>query len=137
MGISILLGHFVSLFSARHGLKSPHFSKAALGCLKQYSWPGNVRELRNLCERLVILLPGQEVGLQNLPQELKEEPATIGDSLGSIVKLPPEGISLAVVEESLIRQALELAKGNQSKAARLLGISRDTLLYRLKKFAIT
>ncbi len=134
--ISILLGHFVSLLSARHGLKSPHFSKAALGCLKRYSWPGNVRELRNLCERLVILLPGQEVGIQNLPQEFRAEPV-VDDRSSSVVTLPPEGISLAGVEESLIRQALELAKGNQSKAARLLGISRDTLLYRLKKFAIT
>ncbi len=134
--IPILLGHFVSLFSARHGLKSPHFTKESLGCLKRYSWPGNVRELRNLCERLVILLSGQEVGIQNLPQELRVEPAFEGKG-DSIVTLPAEGISLAVVEESLIRQALELARGNQSKAARLLGISRDTLLYRLKKFAIT
>lgn len=133
--VSILLGHFVSLFSARHGSKSPHFSKAALGVLKSYSWPGNVSELRNLCERLVILLPGQEVGVQNLPQEFRVE-QVVEDMSDTVVKLPPEGISLAGVEESLIRQALELAKGNQSKAARLLGISRDTLLYRLKKFAI-
>jgi DNA-binding NtrC family response regulator len=135
--ITILLGHFVSLLSTRHGLKSPHFSKAALSCLKNYYWPGNVRELRNLCERLVILLPGQEVGVQNLPQELKAAPVSNERTSDSVVKLPPEGISLAVVEESLIRQALELTNGNQSKAARLLGISRDTLLYRLKKFAIS
>jgi DNA-binding NtrC family response regulator len=135
--IPILLGHFISLFSTRHGLKSPHFSKAALSCLKNYTWPGNVRELKNLCERLVILLPGQEVDIRNLPKELKTE-STTGDNIpGSAVTLPPEGISLAVVEESLIRQALEHAKGNQSQAARLLGISRDTLLYRLKKFAIS
>jgi len=133
--ITILLGHFISLFSTRHGLKSPHFSKAALSCLKRHSWPGNVRELKNLCERLVILLPGQEVGSQNLPQEFRVEPV-VDNKTDSVVKLPPEGISLAGVEESLIRQALDIAKGNQSKAARLLGISRDTLLYRLKKFAI-
>lgn len=134
--IPILLAHFVSLFSARHGLKSPYFSKEALSSMKKYLWPGNVRELRNLCERLVILLPGQEVKIQNLPQELRAE-HRVDNKSGSIVTLPPEGISLAGVEESLIRQALDLAKGNQSKAARLLGISRDTLLYRLKKFAIT
>lgn len=134
--IPILLAHFVSLFSARHGLKSPYFAKETLSSMKKYSWPGNVRELRNMCERLVILLPGQEVGVQNLPQEFRDEHRAENKS-GSVVQLPPEGISLARVEESLIRQALELAKGNQSKAARLLGISRDTLLYRLKKFAIT
>jgi len=133
--IPVLLAHFVTLFSKRHGLKSPHFTKTALECMRQYRWPGNVRELKNLCERLLILLPGQEVGVQNLPQEFRagpvSEPAT-----DSVVRLPPEGIVLASVEESLIRQALELARGNRSKAARLLGISRDTLLYRLKKFAI-
>ncbi len=134
--IPILLGHFISLFSARHNLRSPHFTKEALSSMKRYFWPGNVRELRNLCERLVILLPGQEVGMQNLPQEVRTE-HTAENRTDSVVTLPPEGISLAGVEESLIRQALELAKGNQSKAARLLGISRDTLLYRLKKFAIT
>ncbi len=134
--IPILLAHFVSVFSKRHSLKSPHFTKAALASMKQYRWPGNIRELRNLCERLLVLLPGQEVGVQNLPQEFRAEPMTDQVS-GSVVQLPPEGIVLASVEESLIRQALELARGNQSKAARLLGISRDTLLYRLKKFAIS
>jgi len=134
--IPILLAHFVNLFSKRHGLKSPHFSKAALESMKRYRWPGNVRELRNLCERLMILLPGQEVGVQNLPQEFRVESMT-DNKLGSVIKLPPEGITLASVEESLIRQALEHTRGNQSKAARLLGISRDTLLYRLKKFAIS
>jgi DNA-binding NtrC family response regulator len=134
--IPLLLAHFVGILSARHGLTPPHFTKEALTCMKKYLWPGNVRELRNLCERLVILLPGQEVRVQNLPQEFRTE-HQIGSNSDSVVTLPPEGISLAGVEESLIRQALKLAKGNQSKAARLLGISRDTLLYRLKKFAIT
>ncbi len=134
--IPVLLAHFISLFSKRHGLKSPHFTKAALECMRQYRWPGNVRELKNLCERLLILLPGQEVGVQNLPQEFRAGPVSKG-AADSVVQLPPEGIVLSNVEESLIRQALDLARGNRSKAARLLGISRDTLLYRLKKFAIS
>lgn len=134
--IPVLLAHFVSLFSKRHGLKSPRFTKAALDCMRQYRWPGNVRELKNLCERLLILLPGQEVGVQNLPQEFRAGPVS-EQAIDSMVRLPPEGIVLSSVEESLIRQALELARGNRSKASRLLGISRDTLLYRLKKFAIS
>ncbi|MCP4127856.1 MAG: sigma-54-dependent Fis family transcriptional regulator [Gammaproteobacteria bacterium] len=134
--IPLLLAHFISLFSRRHGLKSPHFTKAALECMRQYCWPGNVRELKNMCERLLILLPGQEVGVQNLPQEFRAGPVSKG-AADSVVQLPPEGIVLSNVEESLIRQALDLARGNRSKAARLLGISRDTLLYRLKKFAIS
>lgn len=134
--IPILLAHFVSVFSKRHGLKSPRFTKAALDSMKKYRWPGNIRELRNLCERLMILLPGQEVGVRNLPQEFHTGPMA-DPTPGSVVQLPPEGIVLANIEESLIRQALELARGNRSKTARLLGISRDTLLYRLKKFSIS
>ncbi len=134
--IPILLAHFINDFSKRHCLKSPRFSKAALECVKQYHWPGNIRELRNLCERLMILLPGQEVGVQNLPQEFHA--GQVSDQLpNSMDWLPAVGLVLANVEENLIRQALERARGNRSKAARLLGISRDTLLYRLKKFAIS
>lgn len=134
--IPVLLAHFITLFSKRHGLKQPRFTKAALDCMRQYRWPGNVRELKNLCERLLILLPGQEIGIRNLPHEFRI--GQVADRTADpMVQLPPEGIVLADVEESLIRQALELARGNRSKAARLLGISRDTLLYRLKKFAIS
>lgn len=134
--IPILLTYFINDFSKRHGLKPPRFTKAALECVRQYGWPGNILELRNLCERLMILLPGQEVGAQNLPQEFHSGPVS-KQLPNSMVRLPPEGIVLASVEENLIRQALERTRGNRSKAARLLGISRDTLLYRLKKFAIS
>ncbi len=134
--IPLLLSHFINDFSKRHALKPPRFTKAALERVRQYRWPGNILELRNLCERLMILLPGQEVGVQNLPQEFHTGP-TSEHAATSMVRLPPEGIVLANVEENLIRQALERTRGNRSKAARLLGISRDTLLYRLKKFAIS
>ena len=134
--IPLLLTHFINDFSKRHGLKPPRFTKAALERVRQYRWPGNILELRNLCERLMILLPGQEVGVQNLPQEFHSG-TTSERTANSMVRLPPEGIVLATVEENLIRQALERTRGNRSKAARLLGISRDTLLYRLKKFAIS
>ncbi len=134
--IPLLLSHFISDFSKRHALKPPRFTKAALERVRQYRWPGNILELRNLCERLMILLPGQEVGVQNLPQEFHVGSAS-EHVANSMVRLPPEGIVLANVEENLIRQALERTRGNRSKAARLLGISRDTLLYRLKKFAIS
>jgi len=134
--IPLLMAHFVSVFAERHGLASPRFSKAALKALKCYGWPGNVRELRNMCERLMVLLPGREITPENLPEEIRAD--TSGRQTSELdVQLPPEGLVLANVEESLIRQALQRARGNRSKAARLLGISRDTLLYRLKKFAIS
>jgi DNA-binding NtrC family response regulator len=92
-----------------------------------------VRELRNLCERLAILLPGDTVRPENLPAEILA-PACSPDSGG--FHLPAGGIDLNRLEADVIRQALQLAAGNRSRAARLLGITRDTLLYRIQKHGI-
>jgi DNA-binding NtrC family response regulator len=116
----------------RHGLQPPVFNRGALEVLGRYAWPGNVRELRNVCERLVILLPGQEIGADNLPPEIRgPQTADAGP-----FTLPESGIRLDALEADLIRQALTKTAGNRSRAARLLGLSRDTLLYRIKKYAI-
>ncbi len=130
--IPYLLAHFSQEFAAGHGTQAITFEKSARQALQQYRWPGNIRELRNLCERLSVLLPGRAITADNLPAEFRQnsQPAS------SLFRLPPEGLVLSDLEKSLIQQALEQANGNQSRAARLLGISRDTLLYRLKKFAL-
>ncbi len=130
--IPLLLKSFLDDFAGRHGLESPSFSRASVSLLKQYHWPGNVRELRNLCERLTVLLPGREIAPENLPREFREQIRQ-----QDIIRLPAEGVVLYEIEKSLIQQALERTHGNRSRAARLLGISRDTLLYRLKKFALS
>ncbi|SFD05615.1 regulatory protein, Fis family [Thiohalospira halophila DSM 15071] len=116
-----------------HGVERPSFTKAALLRLRDHGWPGNVRELRNLCERTAILLPGREVDASNLPAGLAGESTAGADAA---VALPAEGVRLEDVEADLIRQALARTEGNRSRAARLLGISRHTLLYRLRKHAI-
>lgn len=130
--IPMLLEHFSREFARRHHLQIPHFNRTVRNLLKQYHWPGNVRELRNLCERLTVLLPGQEITPHSLPVEFRNK----ADALVSVIQLPPEGVVLADLERNLIQQALARTRGNRSRAARLLGISRDTLLYRLKKFAL-
>jgi len=117
----------------RHGLPTPVFTRAALDALTRYAWPGNVRELRNVCERLVILLSGCEIGPDNLPAEIRGPQAPQDEGLFT---LPESGIRLDALEADLIRQALAKTAGNRSRAARLLGLSRDTLLYRVKKYAI-
>jgi DNA-binding NtrC family response regulator len=135
--VPLLMAHFLRQMSARHGLPAPSLDSASLGLLQAYRWPGNVRELRNLCERLVVLYPGRVITPAELPAELQPtlRVRSANDELYAF-PLPAEGVSLEQVEVDLIRQALERADGNRSHAARLLGISRDTLLYRLKKFAI-
>jgi len=112
----------------------PRFRIASLRLLKRYTWPGNLRELRNLCERLVILLPGADITPANLPPEIRGAEASTGVDLG--FRLPATGIDLEQLEIEVIRQALTLAAGNKSRAARLLGLSRDTLLYRMRKHLI-
>jgi DNA-binding NtrC family response regulator len=112
------------------------FSKQALTVLKAYRWPGNIRELRNLCERLSILLAGKIIEPENLPIELtapKNDRRTQSD--GFI--LPEAGIQLDSIEADMIKQALSRTNGNRSKSARLLGLSRDTLLYRMQKHGLS
>lgn len=130
--ITRLAQHFITAIARQHGLQPPRWQASALATLKQYHWPGNVRELRNLCERLVVLLPGQAINDSNLPVDLTRDP-----SAGSLFRLPSSGLKLESLEEDLLQQALKQADGNKSRAARLLGISRDAFLYRLKKYRIS
>lgn len=130
--IEPLIKHFLALFEDAHTLTAPKFSKQAFKALKAYRWPGNIRELRNLCERLSILLAGRVIEPENLPSEfstryISDKPAATDFTL------PEAGLQLDTLEADLIHQALSRTKGNRSKSAKLLGISRDTLLYRMQK----
>nr|WP_280818883.1 sigma 54-interacting transcriptional regulator [Thiorhodococcus minor] len=134
LDIPLLTEHFMVLAASRHGLDAPSLKAGAERLLRRYHWPGNLRELGNLCERLVILLPGAEIGPENLPREVRRGDVSAETAPG--FELPPQGIDLNSLEAELIRQALSLAGGNKSRAARLLGLTRDTLLYRLQKHLI-
>jgi DNA-binding NtrC family response regulator len=127
-----LIKHFLDVFSKTHSIDPPKFSRHSLKILKAYPWPGNIRELRNLCERLCILLAGRTIEPENLPFEftrgVDEE-----RKLGTGFKLPEGGVQLDTLEADLIYQALNRTQGNRSQSARLLGLSRDTLLYRMRK----
>ncbi len=94
----------------------------------QYSWPGNIRELQNTMTRVFILAPGEVVLPDSLPPTLKAPQTNPYES----AKSPP--LSLAEMEKKAILEALQKTQGNRSEAARLLGISRRKLLYRLKEF---
>lgn len=129
--IPALLNHFAQLFAVNQvPLK---FSKEAIQQLQRYHWPGNVRELSNLCQRLSLLRAGSLIQLTDLPDNFQK----ISLAVKTAITISPEGIDLAQLELDLIEQALELAAGNRSKAARLLGITRDTLLYRMQKYGLS
>lgn len=130
--IEHLIKHFVSQFATEHSIQAPVFSKQTIKKLRSYEWPGNIRELRNMCERLSILLAGRTVEPENLPHEFSAC-INVESELPGGFKLPEVGLSLDSLEADLIHQALARTNGNRSKSARLLGISRDTLLYRIQK----
>lgn len=131
--VQVLLQHFISQFTREHGLPKVSISKSALNRLVGYAWPGNVRELRNVCERLCILLAGRTIEENNLPPEIVSRTPVQRPE----IELPERGINLEQVEIDLIRQALQRTNGNRSRSAKLLGISRDTLLYRMQKYGIS
>jgi DNA-binding NtrC family response regulator len=131
--IEHLIKHFLAIFADTYSIVAPRFSKSALKMLKAYSWPGNIRELRNLCERLSILLAGRTIEPENLPLEF----IRTGDTAKTTgFTLPETGLELDALEANLIHQALSRTQGNRSKSARLLGLSRDTLIYRMQKHGV-
>ena len=127
-----LAEHFIALFNREFGKKVRGISRMAEKILTEYDWPGNIRELKNVIERSVILECEDTLLVENLPAELIDR--TVGRSGPLNFRLPVEGIDIEDVERELIRQALEMADGNQSQAARLLNLGIDALRYRMKKF---
>jgi transcriptional regulator with PAS, ATPase and Fis domain len=109
-------------------------SANAIQMLQAYHWPGNVRELRNVIERAFILHAGaEEFRPEHLPPELRGAAAVSRRTDKPAAAVPQDGLVLEDVEKKLIQEALDRSSGNQSRAARLLGVSRDTVRYRLKK----
>ncbi len=134
--IQPLLNHFAALYAREYHEAPLCFDTLAARALKQYDWPGNVRELRNLVQRLTILMPGRSVTATNLPCEFTQQQRHHArDNLDRFV-LPEKGVNLEDLEKSLINQALIMTLGNQSKAARLIGLTRDAFVYRLKKYSV-
>ena len=127
--IPALVRHFLRKYDAPPEVQ---FSGDALRKLQDYEWPGNIRELQNVVERSVILRSHPEISSADILLPENGKGAVEGN-----FRLPAEGISLEAVEQSLIEQALDMAKGNRAQAARLLQIPRHVLIYRLEKFGIT
>ncbi len=133
-----LVKHFLSYFCTSREVPLKKISEEAMQCFYEYNWPGNVRELENLLERLVILVEGEEITLDDLPPRFKSRKELPPGDLPT--EFPSTGISLKAevekYETQLIFKALEKANGVKSKAARLLGINRTTLLEKLRRRGI-
>lgn len=138
--IPLLIKFYLDYFSKKYETEPKTISDEALQCMMNYDWPGNVRELKNLIEKLSILIKSDKIEISDLPEKMvgkldvvKSQPLDIAPLKENFGFSPPP---LNAVEIDYIKKALELSGGNQKKAAQLLGISRDTLRYRLKKWGI-
>ena len=137
--VELLAQHYLASFKERLRKNIDSISEEASEAFRNYEGPGTVRELRNVIERAMILEDGDEISAKYLPRALSDDAqpqlaaSTDGSVHSSHFRLPPKGVALEDVEMSLVRQAIERSDGNQTKAAELLGISRDQLRYRLKK----
>lgn len=126
--IPLLVEHFIHLSSMELGCPKPTVGDDTMALLASYHWPGNIRELQNVVDRAVLLADGGAILPAHLPREIVgDEPLPQNNKAES---------SLWGYEKALIVKALRENGWNQSKAARALGISRDNLRYRIKKFAI-
>ncbi len=130
--IPVLAEHFLDKIRPNYLVQK--FCPEAIKLLTQYHWPGNIRELQNVVERAAIICHGTEITPADLPKEIQEISGKY--DAGSLVRLPESGISLEDLEKELIIKALEKSKGNQTRAAQLLGITRSALLYRVQKHSI-
>ncbi len=99
--------------------------------LLEYPWPGNVRELENVIERSLVMATGRQLDAKDIRFDAHRARAVTSGELAL-----PEGMSLDQYEQELIRQALKKADGNKSQAARLLGLTRNALRYRLTQMGM-
>lgn len=135
--IPILIDYFVDSYNTRFNKSVSGLTDEARHALETYDWPGNVRELRNAIERAMILQDNGPLSLDLFPIRIAEyrgESRSAG--VNGSLRIPDSGINLYDVEKQLIVQALTKAEGNQSKASRLLSITRDTLRYKMKKYGL-
>uniref|UniRef100_C6E3D4 Two component, sigma54 specific, transcriptional regulator, Fis family n=1 Tax=Geobacter sp. (strain M21) TaxID=443144 RepID=C6E3D4_GEOSM len=143
--VPALIQYFIKTLNDEYGRSVEGACEDTMEYLTGYDWPGNVRELRNCIERLMMLEKEKMLGSEHLSAEITQRSRqgnqmmranSNNEFAGEHILLPPEGISLEELEKLIIQLALKKSGGNQTKAAKYLKTSRDTLRYRMKKFGL-
>jgi len=134
--VSPLAKSFLASFSREFSSPAREFSEAAMRALQAFAWPGNVRELRNAVERAVLLATAREIEPSDLPSEVVGQVQAEAVNPG-LPRLPSKGCSLEELEQAWVSEALRRSDGNRSQAARLLGLNRDQIRYRIDKFGLS
>ena len=133
--IPLLIDHFVARNNSRLGTSIRGLDTETRRLLYEYAWPGNVRELENTIERAMVLAEGEQIIAADLPERIREarDPVQVQLASGELsVKK-----TTRIIEEILIRRALQKTKGNRTRAAEVLEISHRALLYKIKDYQIT
>jgi two-component system, NtrC family, response regulator AtoC len=136
--VPVLAAHFLEKSCREHSRHVRGFSGEALAAMQAYHWPGNVRELRNTIERAVLIeaedwIEAEHLHLWRRRARRESEGEAPAPRIGYDFEIPEQGFSLVEFEKVIIARAMQKARYNVSRAARLLGISRETMRYRLKK----
>ena len=142
--VAILAEHFIARLCGEMGRAPARLHAAALRALTDYAWPGNVRELKNVIERVLLLEAEDEILLEHLPAELTGGSTWGTGAAGARPGGAPAGTPfpagvvrpLVEIEQMAIEHSLQVCDGNKTRAAQLLGISRQTLRTKLKEFAL-
>ena len=133
--VLLLARRFLDEHARRYGRPVPSLSKAAERALLAHSWPGNVRELRNVMEQAVLFCPDPVIPPDCLILTALREGGRSAGGDGPF-RLPPQGLDIEELERSLVAQALDRTGWNVTAAAKLLGLTRDTLRYRIEKYRL-
>ncbi len=130
--IPMLVNHFIQVHSREMGKPAKEVTPEALQLLTDYPWPGNIREVRNVMERAVILANGQPIQKKDLPLELCR--AAVDEHFKERGAMMPLDLSLEDLERQYILSTVKRTNGNKTLAAKKLGISRSTLIEKLKRY---
>lgn len=137
--LPLLIRHFIQKFAQQYGRTIRGVTPRARIVLERHAWPGNVRELENAIGHACMMAEGEEIDVADLPTSVLSEEAAAAappsPGIATAAAEQPDG-SLADHERRLVLNALEQARGNQSEAARALGIGRDALRYKMKKHGL-
>ena len=131
--IPFLAEHFVKKLSKDLGVRIESISESGIAKLMEYHWPGNIRELENVMERSMVMASGKVLDASDIRLD---SVARAQHSHSSADSFLPDGLTLEQYEQSLIKESLKRASGNKSHAARLLGLTRNALRYRLAQMGL-
>ncbi len=134
--ITFIAYSFLNEFAKKFGKNIQGIDAAGLELLKTYSWKGNIRELRNVMERVVLLAEEQELSDHHFSFLIEGKEKGESDEDKFILQIPPKGVKIDLVLRTLIQKTLKITSGNQVKAARILGLSRSKLRYRMEQLGI-